>query len=177
MREEDPGHVYTGGEAICSEGGRNEAMHIAQSGEMKIFKHTNTEEFKLIRGLMYILVSLTLALTSCGGGGPPPGTSGAAGISEINGRTPVLRIISVTPSNLLGIDAGTRLHFAATASYSDNSVQDITALTVWFSSDTSVASISNAPGSKGQAIAVSSGYCSITATLGNISGSTAIGVK
>jgi len=50
-------------------------------------------------------------------------------------------------------------------------------MVVWTSSDTSIATVSNAPDSNGQAIAVSRGYCSISATLGLISGSTAIGVN
>jgi len=137
--------------------------------------------YRYIRALIYILVSLTLALTSCGGGGgAPPDNSGAnrtGGISGVNGRTPVLRIISITPSIPLGINAGTRLQFAATGSYSDNSMQDITTLAVWTSSDTAVATISNAPDSKGQAIAVSRGYCSISAALGGISVSTIMGIN
>jgi hypothetical protein len=88
-----------------------------------------------------------------------------------------LRGISITPSNPLGINAGTRLQFAAKGSYSDNSVQDLTTLAVWTSSDTSITTVSNEPDSRGQAIAVSRGYCSISATLGNISGSTIMEVN
>jgi hypothetical protein len=134
---------------------------------------------RFIKALMYILVSLTLALTYCGGGASPD-TSGAGrtgGISGVNGKKPVLRIISITPSNPLEINVGTRLQFAAVGSFSDNSMQDLTTLAVWTSADTLIATISNAPDSKGQAIAISRGYCSISAMLGNISGSTIIGVK
>ena len=131
---------------------------------------------------MYILVGLTLALTSCGGegGGTPPRNTGVGQVEQfsgVSGRTAVLRAISVTPNNPLGINSGTQLQFAATGSYSDNSVQDITTMVVWTSSDISIAAISNIPDSKGQAIAVSRGYCSISATLDGITGSTIIGIN
>jgi len=62
-------------------------------------------------------------------------------------------------------------------SYSNNSVQDITTMVVWTSSDPLVATVGNEAGSIGLATAVSKGYCSISATLDGISGSTIIGVN
>ena len=138
---------------------------------------------RFVRALMNILVGLALILTSCGGGsggGAPPDNSGAGrggGISGANARTVVLRTISIMPRDPLGINSGTQLHFSAMGYYSDNSMQDLTTMVVWTSSDTSVATISNAPDSKGQTIAVSRGYCSISAVLGIISGSTIIGIN
>jgi hypothetical protein len=137
---------------------------------------------RFIRALMYLLVGITLTLTSCGGerGSTPPHNTGAGQVrqvSGVNGGTVVIRTIRITPISPLGIDSGTQLNFIATGCYSDNSVQDLTTLAVWTSSDASVATISDAPDSKGQAIAVSRGYCSISATLGGISGSTIIGVN
>ncbi len=139
----------------------------------------NTE---LIRALMYILVSLVLALPSCGGEGEGSsshsnGAEQVRQVSGVNGRTAVLRAIDITPSNPLDVNSGTQLHFNARGYFSDNSVQNITTTVVWTSSDTSIATISNAPDSKGQAIAVSRGYCSISAALGSISGSTIIGIN
>jgi len=135
--------------------------------------------YRFVRALMYILVSLTLTLTSCGGqgGSTPPHNTGVGQVGGVSGRTVVLRTISIMPSNPLGIIAGTQLQFAATGSYSDNSVKDLTMLVVWTSSDISVATVSNAPDSNGQSLAISRGYCSISATLGGISGSTIIGVN
>ena len=135
-----------------------------------------------IRASIYILVSVTLALTSCGGdrGGSPPRNTGvgqARQVSGVNGRTAVLRTISITPSDTLGINSGTQLQFAATGSYSDNSLKDLTTMVIWTSSDTSIATISNEPGLIGLATTISRGYCSISATLGGISGSTIIGVN
>ncbi len=138
--------------------------------------------YRFIKVLMYILVSFTLTMTSCGGesGGTSSRNTGAGQIKQFSkdkGRTAALRTISIIPSNLLGISAGAQLQFAAKGTYSDNSVQDLTTLVVWTSSDTSVAAVSNASDSKGYALAVSRGYCSISATLGNISGSTIVGIK
>lgn len=137
--------------------------------------------YRFIRALMYILVSLTLTLSSCGGGsgGTPPRNTGVGQVRQVsglNGSTAVLRTISITPSDPLGINSGRQLQFSARGHFSDNSVQDLTTMVAWTSSDTSIATISNASDSKGQALAISRGYCSISATMGGISGSTIIGV-
>ena len=128
------------------------------------------------------LVSLILALTSCGGDGAAVSVGSresllARGESAVNKKTPVLVAITISPTNPLGIKSGTKLRLTASGSYSDNSVQDITTMVVWTTSDASVATVSNEPDSKGLALAVYVGYCSISATLGNVSGSTVIGVK
>ncbi len=83
--------------------------------------------------------------------------------------------ISVTPANS-SIANGTGQQFAATGTYTDNSTQPLTAAVSWSSSDTTVATISNAPGSAGLASSVGQGSASITATLGTISGSTGLAV-
>ncbi len=136
----------------------------------------------VIKMLACGLVSLTLALASCGGdgGGALIGSNSvpsARGKSGAIKNTPVLMVINIYPSNSLGIDPGTHLLFTATGSYSDNSVQDITAMAVWTSSDTLIATVSNTRDSKGWATAVSKGYCSISATFEGASGSTIIGVN
>jgi trimeric autotransporter adhesin len=137
---------------------------------------------RFIQALTYTLASLTLTLTSCGGegGGSPPHNAGPGQVEQFSGvigRTAVLRTISITPSNPLAINSGTQLQFSARGYFSDNSVQDLTTMVRWTSSDSSVATISNAPDSKGQARAVSRGYCSISAALGGISESTIIGIE
>jgi hypothetical protein len=137
---------------------------------------------RIIKVLMYILVSLTPTLSSCGGdgGGTLPRNTGVGQVEQVSGvsgRTAVLRTISITPSNPLGIKSDTQFQFAATGVYSDNSVKDLTTMVVWTSSDTSIATVSNAPDSKGQAMTVSRGYCSISTTFGGISGSTIIGIN
>ncbi len=135
-----------------------------------------------IKILSCVLVGLTLALTSCGGGGGTAsvggsGTHSASGANEIIGKAPVLWVINVSPSNSLGLKSGTQLQFAATGFYSDNSMRDVTTLVIWTSSDPSVAVVSNEKGSIGVATAVSRGYCSISATLEGVSISTVVGVN
>ncbi len=134
-----------------------------------------------IKRLSYGLVILTLVLTSCGGDGRGASLDGAAssnkGERAVSSRAPVLMSINISPTNPLGIEPGTHLLFRATGSYSDNSVQDITTMVVWSSSDTVIATVSNARDSKGWVTTVSKGYCSISATFESVSASTIIGVK
>jgi uncharacterized protein YjdB len=80
---------------------------------------------------------------------------------------------SVSPATLVSIDVtpanptvalGLAQSFTATGTYTDNSVQDLTSAVTWSSGATSVATISNADGSKGLATSVSSGNTTISAT-------------
>jgi hypothetical protein len=138
---------------------------------------------RIIRALMYGLVSLTLALTSCGRGcgvGAPPDSREADRAREnngINGGELALKAINVTPNNPVGIHPGTQLQFEATGVFGDNAEENLTEVVGWTASNVAIVSISNAIDSKGQARAVSSGYCSITATLGDISGSATVTVN
>ena len=80
--------------------------------------------------------------------------------------------IQVTPANPV-VALGTPKQFTATGTYSDGSQQDITTAVTWSSSDTTIATISNAAGTKGQATTDHKrGTTTITATQGTISGST-----
>jgi uncharacterized protein YjdB len=91
-------------------------------------------------------------------------------------------LLTVNPADLVSITVtpaapyvgyGTTIQFIATGHYADNSAQDITALVTWSSSDTSVATISNAEGSKGSATTDHKrGSTIITATYGDVSGFT-----
>ena len=93
--------------------------------------------------------------------------------------------LTVTPAALVSIALipakpsianGTGQQFAATGTYTDNSTQPLTTSVNWSSSDTTVASISNASGSQGLASSVGQGKATITATLGTITGSTGLTV-
>ncbi|WP_165797437.1 Ig-like domain-containing protein [Solimonas fluminis] len=64
----------------------------------------------------------------------------------------VLESISVTPATLT-LPLGLGQAFVATGSFSDDSTMDITEQVTWTSADTNVLSISNAGGTKGQAVA------------------------
>jgi trimeric autotransporter adhesin len=94
--------------------------------------------------------------------------SGSTGLTV----TPAALVsIAVMPANS-SIANGTSQQFAASGTYTDNSTQPLTTAVTWSSSATTVAAISNAPGSNGLATSVSQGPTTITATLGAVSGST-----
>ena len=86
-----------------------------------------------------------------------------------------LSSIAVTPADP-SIAKGTTLQFTATGNYSDGSSLDLTQTATWGSSMTSVATISNAAGSKGKASAADIGSTTIAATFGGTTGSTTLTV-
>ncbi|MDA8433312.1 MAG: Ig-like domain-containing protein [Nitrospiraceae bacterium] len=100
-------------------------------------------------------------------------TSGSlSGSASLTVRDVTLASITVTPANLVA-KFGTTIQYTAKGTYSDGSVQDITQLVTWSSSNASIATISNAPGTKGLATTDHLvGRTTITATLGAVSGST-----
>jgi trimeric autotransporter adhesin len=98
--------------------------------------------------------------------------AGAGGLTV----TPAALVsIAVIPANT-SIANGTGQQFAATGTYTDNSTQPLTTSVNWSSSDTTVASISNAPGSKGLASSAGQGTATISASLGAVTGSTGLTV-
>jgi YVTN family beta-propeller protein len=106
-----------------------------------------------------VLLTIVCMLAGCGGGAPfPPVT---------------LTSISVTPVNT-SIAPGTTAQFRAVGIFSDHATRDLTTSVTWSSSDAGIATISNSQGTKGLATAVAAGSSTITATSGNISGSTII---
>lgn len=93
--------------------------------------------------------------------------------------------VTVTSATLLRLEispqtprlaAGRQLQMTATAVYSDASVADVTASVTWSSSEQSVASISNADGSRGTVAARAPGTSQVVATLATVSASTVITV-
>jgi len=99
-----------------------------------------------------------------------------ASASTILTVTPATLVsIGVTPANP-SIANGLTSQFMASGVYTDNSTQDLTASVAWTSSDSTVASISNAPGFHGLATAVGQGSVTITAASGAVSGSTTLTV-
>jgi len=98
--------------------------------------------------------------------------SGSSGLAVTPATLVSIALIPANPS----IASGTSQQFAATGTYTDNSTHDVTALVTWNSSDTTVASISNASGSNGLTTSMSQGTITITATLGTIVGSTGLSV-
>ena len=103
-------------------------------------------------------------------------TLAGASASTLLTVTPATLVsIGVSPANL-SIATGLTNQFIANGVYTDNSTQDLTAYVAWTSSDSSVASISNATASHGLATAVGPGPVSITAASGAVSGSTSLTV-
>jgi 6-phosphogluconolactonase (cycloisomerase 2 family)/urocanate hydratase len=98
-------------------------------------------------------------------------TGGVSGTTGLTVTPAALVSIGVTPANP-SIANGTNQQFNATGTYTDNSTQNLTTLVTWSSSDTSIASISNASNSNGLATALSQGSATITAALGSATGST-----
>ncbi|HJW30166.1 MAG TPA: Ig-like domain-containing protein [Saprospiraceae bacterium] len=86
-------------------------------------------------------------------------------------------VITVTPA-APSIANGTTQQFTATETFTDGTTIDLTTLAFWNSSDTGVATISNASGSNGLATAVAAGTTSITATdlITNITGTATLTV-
>jgi trimeric autotransporter adhesin len=75
-----------------------------------------------------------------------------------------LRSLAITPVAPTVVN-GLTVSFAATATFSDKSTQDVTAGVTWSSSSTAVASISNVSGSQGVATAASAGTTTIKAVF------------
>jgi trimeric autotransporter adhesin len=110
---------------------------------------------------------------------------GSATITAASGNVSGSTSLTVTPAALVSIALlpadpsianGTKQQFAATGTYTDASTHDVTATATWSSSDTTVAVISNASGSKGLANSMAQGTATITAALGAVSGSTGLTV-
>ena len=85
---------------------------------------------------------------------------------------PVLQSISITPV-AQSIALGLTQQYAAIGSYSDGSAPDITSLATWHSSDTGVATVSNATGSRGLAASVAQGNTVIAASLSGVTSNSA----
>lgn len=96
-----------------------------------------------------------------------------SGSTTLSVTSPALVSITVLPSNTT-IAAGTRLQFTATGTFTDGTTQDITKTATWSSSEDAIVRISNDPGSKGLATALTTGSTTISAALGTISGSTSL---
>ena len=97
------------------------------------------------------------------------------GSTDLTVNAATLVSIDVSPTDP-SIPMGITQQFSASGNYSDGSVQDLTALVTWSSSNTGIAAISNASGSSGLATPVAPGQTTITATLGGKSGSSTLTV-
>ena len=103
-------------------------------------------------------------------------TSGfLSGSANLTVTPATLVSIAVTPPNP-SIANGLSCQFTATGTYTDNSTQNLTSTVAWSSTNTGVASISNAAGSNGLATALGTGSTTISAASGAISGAASLTV-
>ncbi len=89
--------------------------------------------------------------------------SGLFGETTLTVNAAVLVSLAVTPTNPT-IPVGLPQQFTATGTFSDNSTQDLTTLATWSSTNTGVATVSNALGSEGLATSVAVGAVTMRAT-------------
>jgi trimeric autotransporter adhesin len=101
---------------------------------------------------------------------------GQKGTTTLTVTGATISSIQVSPTNLT-TPVGVSQRFAATAVLSDNTTQNVTAAATWTSSDTSVATVSNAGGLRGTATPVKAGTTTVTATYQGKSGSTTLTVS
>jgi uncharacterized protein YjdB len=123
-----------------------------------------------------------VATVSTGAATPRLAQSVSVGTTTITatfGGKSTTTVLTVTSAAVLAIQVspatgsipkGTHQALTATGTFTDNSTQNITALVTWASSDTSVATVSNAAGSAGRATGAGVGTAHITASLGGVTG-------
>jgi uncharacterized protein YjdB len=113
-------------------------------------------------------------------------TAGVATIRATLGAVSGDATLTVTAATLTGITLsplnstlplGAPLTFAATGLYTDSSSAPVTSVATWSSSDTNIASISNASGQNGQITTVATGTVTITATIGAVTASTMLTIS
>ena len=102
------------------------------------------------------------------------GTIGGSTTLTVKAVAPVS--IAVAP-NSPTINVGTTQQLTATGTYSDNSMQNVTTMATWSSSNPAVATVSNSAGTQGQVIGLSAGMTTITAMVGSVSGTATVTVS
>ncbi|EKR09519.1 lipoprotein adhesin LigB [Leptospira kirschneri] len=101
-------------------------------------------------------------------------TTITATLGKVSGKTwftvvpAVLTSIQINPVNP-SLAKGLTQKFTATGIYSDSSNKDISSSVTWFSSDSSIATISNAKKNQGNAYGAATGATDIKATFGKVS--------
>lgn len=128
--------------------------------------HCNPKQLTFRLRLVCLVLTL-LVLSACSGSSSSPGTV----------STPVATALTLSPTGASTTVGGTK-QFAATALYSDNSQQDVTASAAWSSSNSAVASVeSTGQSNPGLVTGVSSGTVNITASFSGKSAVTALSVS
>ncbi|HVO59405.1 MAG TPA: Ig-like domain-containing protein [Terriglobales bacterium] len=108
----------------------------------------------------------------------PGSATVTATLDGVSATTPNLQVnavtiksVTITPASA-SIASGTTQKFKATATFNDNSQQDITDLVQWNSSDASTATIQDFGANAGFATALASGNTNISAVFGSVNAST-----
>ena len=101
--------------------------------------------------------------------------SGVSGSTTLTVSSAVLVSLEVTPTNP-SIPLGTSQQFAATGTFTDGSIQDLTAEVVWGSSSGS-SQVSNTAGTFGLAQSLAVGSATISATHTGLAGSTTLTIS
>jgi hypothetical protein len=101
-----------------------------------------------------------------------------ATLDGVSATTPTLQVNAVTIKSVaispatVSIAPGTTQKFKATATFGDNTQQDITDLVQWNSSDASTATIQDFGANAGLATSLAAGTASISAVFGSVNAST-----
>jgi uncharacterized protein YjdB len=95
--------------------------------------------------------------------------SGLSGKATLTVTTAKLASLEISPATS-SVSVGTTVVLKAYGVYSDGSKIEVTSSATWTSSDTSVATVSSASGTAGQATAVKTGTATISATYGGFTG-------
>ena len=99
--------------------------------------------------------------------------AGVSGTAAVTVTAATLTSITITPPGV-SLAKGTSQQLTATGTFTDQSTQDLTRLVSWTSSDSTIAAVSNAPGSRGLVTGTGAGSAAITAGLAGITGSASV---
>lgn len=95
------------------------------------------------------------------------GYLGKSGSTTLTISAATLSSIAIAP-NPVSLAKGATQSLTATGSYSDSATYDLTNVVTWLSSDATIASVSNANGSRGLLSAVGAGNANVTATFQSV---------
>src|SRR5262249_49236133 len=123
-------------------------------------RHSVLFQLLLILAIPILLGGFLAACGGGGSGGPPPSN---------------LQSLTIDPVNPL-IAVGTNVQLHATGTFKNKTTKDLTQSVTWLSGDTTVATVSNTPGTKGLASGAGSGLTAIGVKFKGKKGFTALGV-
>lgn len=99
------------------------------------------------------------------------------GSTTITATTPLVSIAVTPSSQTTSIGSTEALTATATGTYADGSTLDVTSQVTWSSSNTSIAAVFEIPGNPAVVVPAAPGTTTVSASLGNVSGSTTVTVN